>query len=229
MPITLGLRYVGFADSAYLRAEGANILNTRPGNIRIRGEGVVECARRIAADEGGISLRTYWYDAAFPREHRYAVNQRKFFTALHQIPGMQLRLGHIVEKPPWFQQGISDALRRTAGDFDVDANEMMDVFESYWSFRPDRKQKGVTTLMAVDLVRFACSRSADTAIIMAGDRSLTEPLRVAQNMGMRVILAAPDPEYVGRELRELADRIVRVEHDELFEEREPAHPKYGGR
>ncbi|MGH8906868.1 MAG: NYN domain-containing protein [Egibacteraceae bacterium] len=51
------------------------------------------------------------------------------------------------------------------------------------TFYPGRQQKGVDTLVTLDLVRLAQRNAYDTAILIAGDRDLAEAIRTAQDSG----------------------------------------------
>ena len=92
-----------------LRAEGARALGENPRNVRLDAEAGRDMVQRARLRSAGSFLRAYWYDAKFEHGHDHAEGQRRFFTAIGQIPGIQLRLGHIVEHRPWFEQGIRDA------------------------------------------------------------------------------------------------------------------------
>lgn len=71
--------------------------------------------------------------------------------------------------------------------------------------RPD--QKGVDTLLVLDLVRLAQARAYDTALIVAGDQDFTEAVRViADDHARRVVLYTPDASGVANELMEVVDQ-----------------------
>ena len=68
------------------------------------------------------------------------------------------------------------------------------------------EQKGVDTLLVLDLVRLAQLRAFDTAVIVAGDRDLAEALRVvADDHARRVILYSVKGSPPAKELVEAAD------------------------
>lgn len=207
--------YAGFIDAGFLRAEGARALGESPRNFRLDAEEVVDWHKRLALSGDGRFLRTYWYDAKFGRDHDHSEGQRRFFTAIAQIPGIHLRLGHIVENRPWFEQGIRDAIRYTAEGLGLDPLTMMNEFDRHWVFRPERKQKGVDALVAMDLVRLAARGVYDTAVLISGDRDLAEALRAVQDCGAQVMIATPDRYSVARELNELADDVIELDEDDL--------------
>ncbi len=207
--------YVGFIDAGFLRAEGARALGERPSNFRLDAEAVVNWYKRLTRSSDGRFIRAYWYDARFDYDHDHSEGQRRFFTAIAQIPGIQLRLGHIVENRPWFEQGIRDAIRYTAEGLGMDPLTVMSEFDRHWVFRPERKQKGVDTLVALDLVRLASRGVYDTAVLISGDRDLAEALRTAQDLGTQVMIATPDRYSVARELNELADEVIELDEDDL--------------
>jgi uncharacterized LabA/DUF88 family protein len=91
---------------------------------------------------------------------------------------------------------------------DVDADKLLAEFARHWSFRPERQQKGVDTLIALDLVRLAGRAAFDTAILIAGHRDLAEAVRATQDFGRRVVVATPSRRSVARELAQLADEII---------------------
>lgn len=207
--------YAGFVNAGFLRAEGARALDENPRNVRMDSEAVVSWFQDLTFEREARFLRTYWYDARFESGHELAEGQRRFFSALGQTPGIQLRLGHIVEYRPWFEQGIRDALTRTAVALNLDPNRVMAEFEQQWTFRPERRQRGVDTMLCSDIVRLAGRRAFDTAVIFSGDRDLVEAVRSAQEVGTRVVIATPDRHSVSREMNDLADEILVLTEDDL--------------
>ena len=207
--------YAGFVNAGFLRAEGARALDENPRNVRMDSEAVVTWFQDLTFERGARFLRTYWYDARFESGHELAEGQRRFFSALGQTPGIQLRLGHIVEYRPWFEQGIRDALTRTAVALNLDPNRVMQEFDQQWTFRPERRQRGVDTMLCSDIVRLAGRRAFDTAVIFSGDRDLHEAVRSAQELGARVVIATPDRPSVSREMNDLADEILELTEDDL--------------
>jgi uncharacterized LabA/DUF88 family protein len=66
-------------------------------------------------------------------------------------------------------------------------------------------QKGVDTLIVLDLTTLARERAVSTAFVMAGDDDLREGVVVAQHLGLRVDLLrlAPTPNGMGRQAEPL--------------------------
>ncbi len=205
----------GFIDTGFLRAEGARALGENPRGLRLDAEAVATWFEAFAYETDQRFLRAYWYDARFDSGHEYAEGQRRFFIALSQTPGVQLRLGRIIEHRPWFEPGIREAIRRTAVGMNLDADLMMDEFDQHWTFRPERRQKGVDALMTMDMVRLACRQVFDTAVVISGDRDLAPAVQNVQESGCRVVVATPDRYSVAREMLELADRIIEIDEEGL--------------
>jgi uncharacterized LabA/DUF88 family protein len=164
-------------------------------------------------------LRVYWYDGSLdPSDNGYR-GQRRYFNAIANTPGVQLRLGHLKRSTPSWHYPLRQALEAMG----VDANEFAEHFE----FKPQLSQKGVDTLIVLDLVRLGQEASYDTAVLVAGDRDLAEAVRTAQDAGRRVVLAHPEGAGVAQELRQLADHVVEigVPHlSRMFATPEPAAP-----
>ena len=207
--------YAGFIDAGFLRAEGARALGENPRVLRLDAEAVVTWFESLSYDLDQRFLRAYWYDARFEPGHDHADGQRRFFIALSQTPGIQLRLGHIVEYRPWFEAGIREAVRRTAIGMRLDPDLTMEEFEQHWTFRPERRQKGVDTLVALDMVRLASRNVFDTAILISGNRDLAVAVGAIQEMGCRVVVATPDRYCVARETLELADQVIEIGEEGL--------------
>lgn len=147
-------------------------------------------------------LRVYWYDGKFDERSRHYRDQRRLFDGIASVPGIQLRLGHVqVVKPKW-----EHALKQALAACGVD----MAQFTRHFEFRTEATQKGVDTLMALDLVRLAQRRAYHTAVLITGDRDLAEAVRVAQDEGRRVVIAAPPKAHVATELRQLVDQYVEI-------------------
>lgn len=202
-------KYAGFIDYGFLDAAGASALKRKKTDIKPDAAGCVQWLRDAGDQLTGTPafLRVYWYDAEFdPSDARYS-SQRKYFDAIASTPGVQLRLGHLRESIPNWHYALKKALKRC--DIDPDA------FEEHFSFRSVLSQKGVDTLITLDLVRLAQAGAYQTAILLAGDRDLAEPVRVAQDFGCRVLLAVPRGAGVAKELRQVADAILPIDNATL--------------
>lgn len=201
--------YVGFVDVGFLRAEGARAMREHRNNLRPDAAAIVAWFRSIAGQVPGQSfLRAYWYDSAFDPAHPLYSGQRSFFDAIGLTPGIQLRLGHIAERPPRLEQPIRRALENTAHGLGMEPQKLLAEFDRNWKFRLEREQKGVDTLIALDMVRLAGRSLFTTAVLVAGDRDLAEAVRAAQDFGSRVLIATPYRASVARELSQLADDVI---------------------
>ena len=68
------------------------------------------------------------------------------------------------------------------------------------------QQKGVDTLLVLDLLRMAQQGAYDTAFLVAGDRDFSEAVRVvADDYSRRVVLWTPDPGSVAKPLLHACD------------------------
>lgn len=206
--------YCGFVDAGYLRAEGANVLGIPKNQARPSAQGVVEFLKYL-----GIKrlpewqlLRTYWYDGAYDSSHPNHAGQKQFFKAIAATPSVKLRLGHLAErKSPRMRTPIRNALRDAADDLDIDAKILVAAFERHWEWRPELTQKGVDTLIALDMVRLAHDGVYGTAVLIAGDRDLADAVDVVQEVGRRVVIATPKiNSSISSALRDLADDILEI-------------------
>ena len=205
-----GSSYVGFVDVGFLKAEGARLLGAKPGMVRPEAQAVVDWFKGLdcGAVDGASFVRAYWYDGAFEPGHSEYQGQRQFFDAIAFTPGVQLRLGHIAERTPRLEKPIVDALRSTGVALGIEADKLIAEFRRHWTFHPERHQKGVDTLIALDLVRLAGRGNFGTAVLLAGDRDVAEAVRAAQDFGQRVVVATPSRRSLARELAQLADEVV---------------------
>ena len=202
--------YICFIDVGYLRAEGARALGMRPRNVRPDAERIVEWARslRELIVVNAQFLRAYWYDGAFDPSHPEYAGQRRFFNAIAQTPGIQLRLGHIAERQNRLRDPIRSAIRNSALALDIEPDGILQEFDRNWTFYPERRQKGVDTLIALDMVRLANRSVCETMVLIAGDRDLAEVVRTVQDFGIRVLVATPNLASVAQELAHLADAMI---------------------
>jgi uncharacterized LabA/DUF88 family protein len=191
---------VAFVDAGFLRAEGARALKANTGRIRPSAAGCVTWLEAQALKESCSLLRVYWYDGAFEPDHPQYLSQRTALNAIANCPGIQPRLGHIRENTPKWHHAVKQAVAA--------CGVPLAQFEQHFQFRPQREQKGVDTLIVLDLVRLAQHRAYDTALVLAGDRDLAEAVRVAQDEGRRVVVAHPVGGGVATELRQLADEVI---------------------
>ena len=210
--------YAVLIDVGFLRASGAGTLNKRISQTRLDAEAIADWARNLADRDNlvsGVFVRAYWYDATFHIGHKLAKNQHGFLAQVGQIPGIRLRLGHISENRQASDQPLLKALRKTAKELGIGPDHLTGEFRRHWDFRPERRQKGVDTLIALDLVRLAGQGVFDTAVLISGDRDLAEAVRAAQDLGAHVVAATPNRHSVARELSELVDGIIDLDRETL--------------
>lgn len=201
---------VGFVDAGFLRAEGAKAMGQPSGNVRPVARAIVDWFSAFCASDRAF-LRAYWYDGAFDPNHGEYAGQRKFFNAIGLIPGLQLRLGHIVERSSRLEMPIQRALSRTEAALGLPQGQLRNEFDKHWTFRRERQQKGVDTLIALDMVRLASRSGYATAVLIAGDRDLAEAVRAAQDFGARVLVATPNRKSIAQELAQLADDVIHIQ------------------
>ena len=199
--------YAGFVDAGFLKAEGAKSIGKRPTQIRPDASTVAEWLRSQVAGE---FLRAYWYDGAYLPSHRDFEKQRRYFDAIAYTPGIQLRLGHLVERQSKLEAPIRRALRATAGGLGIPPDRLVAEFDKNWTFYPDRHQKGVDTLMTLDMVRLASRSAFGTAIVISCDRDLAEVVRTVQDYGVQVLIATPSQASVATEVAQLADGVIDI-------------------
>ena len=209
--------YTGFIDAGFLRAEGARVIGQSPQGVRPDAQAVVSWCRFLARQESldQTFLRAYWYDSAFDPSHHSYGGQRSFFDAIAITPGLQLRLGHIAEVPSPLETPIRRALEATAAGLGLGPEELQAEFDRHWTFRPNRQQKGVDTLLALDMVRLAGRSVCETMVLVAGDRDFAEVVRASQDFGIRVLVATPKRGSVSREVAQLADDVIDISEDEV--------------
>lgn len=222
--------YAGFIDASFLRAEGAKAIGQSPKGVRPDALAVVKWCRDLADQESLLDqtfLRAYWYDSAFDPSHSSYTGQRSFFDAIALTPGLQLRLGHIAEGASPLEQPIRRALESTAVGLGMEPENLLAEFDRHWTFRPNRQQKGVDTLIALDMVRLAGRSVCETMVLVAGDRDFAEVIRASQDFGTRVLVATPKRISVSREVAQLADHVIDITEDEVGRMLTP-RPTYSG-
>lgn len=194
----------GFIDVGFLRAQGRKALALP--NAKVNPNATVTWLRGLGASYGCSDfLRTYWYDGQWPENHPHHGAQVSEIKKISKTPGLQMRLGSMQKQKQSWQYPLKKAL----ANFGVDVAK----FQAATNFRFDDKylQKGVDTLIALDLVRLAQRHAYDTAILICGDRDVAEAVRVAQDDGRRVIVAYPKGGGVSHELHHYADDLLELD------------------
>lgn len=72
------------------------------------------------------------------------------------------------------------------------------------------RQKGVDTLLTLDLVRLAGRADCTTAILVITDRDFVEAIRAAQDFGVRVLIATTNEHRIASELRQVVDGVIEI-------------------
>lgn len=196
-------RMICMVDAGFLTRSSGSLLK---GKVTIEGEEVVHWSRVVAKRLSLDFLRAYWYDGAYPESNRELYsNQRKRFDDLEKCSGLQLRLGHLENRPFDFKP----ALKRAAESLGVDYRRLMNEMNLERIYQ----QKGVDTLLVLDMIRLVQQNSCRVILLIAGDRDLAEAVRTVQGLGATVILAHPERGPIADELRDLADdRIILTEN-----------------
>ena len=119
---------IGFVDAAFLQKEGARVIGTKGVDVRPDADAVVDWLRNRASSINQPFLRANWYDGAFDPEHPQYPKQRRFFDAIAQTPGIQLRLGHVSERPFKLETPIRRAIRKTAIELSVPSDTFLTQF-----------------------------------------------------------------------------------------------------
>ena len=213
--------YAGFLDAGFLKAEGAKVLNSKPNDVRLDASSIVEWFHKLRTNgeipyfSGSKLLRVYWYDGSYAPSHAKFESQRSYHDAIAYIPGVQLRLGQVVERPTKWKKPIYNALQTTAKGLGLEPNKLIHEFEKHWKFYPTAQQKGVDTLIALDMVRLASRSAFGTAILISGDRDLAEVIRTVQDYGISVFVATPNKRSVAGEVLQIADGVVNISPEEL--------------
>ena len=210
---------VAFVDAGFLRRAIARALDIPIGQARVDTQQLVDWLRtRWWPAEGSPPssipsqlplLRAYWYDGAVdPVDRRYA-NQRAYFDKIAETPGIQLRLGHMTARQEGWYQQVSKAIRSCGWD--------LDLFRQHLNLQPAYQQKGVDTLLVLDMVRLAQQNAYDVGLLITGDRDIAEAVRTAQDTGRRIILVRPGdkPTGVSRELRQFVDDVIPIPDTDL--------------
>jgi uncharacterized LabA/DUF88 family protein len=202
------MAYVGFVDAGYLKEAGARALGVNATQLRPVAAAVVDWFKQLATFAADQELlRIYWYEGQYDPRHPAYQRQRTFLDMIAGTPGIQLRAGHLAERPPKGRDAIRYAVKASARHFGIDADSFLADFEQRFQFLPQRQQKGVDTLITLDLVSLGQQAAYQTAVLIAGDRDLAEAVRAAQAMGRRVIVAHPKGDGIATELRQLADHV----------------------
>ena len=207
----------GFVDAGYLRAQGAAAIGRKPREVRLDAASVVAWLQSCVSEmfDNHSLLRTYWYDGAFNPSHFDYPGQRKFFDAIAFTPGIQLRLGQIAEQPVHLDGQLRRAVRQTAESLGMEPDTLLGEFKRQMAGLVRRQQKGVDTLIVLDLVRLASRSIFSSMILVSGDRDLAEAVRTAQDYGTQIIVATPDRPSVASALAQLADDIIDIPDDAI--------------
>jgi uncharacterized LabA/DUF88 family protein len=209
--------YAVMVDAGFLMSAGARALGQSGAGLAFEGASCVDLFRTFHenarfTDVAPIFanrdfLRAYWYDGAHDPKHSAYRGQRARFDKLASVPGLYLRLGHLHEVRPGWQRRLRRALQACR----MNQSE----FEKHFELRAELEQKGVDTLMTLDLVSLSRDRVVDAILLVSGDRDLAEAVRLAQGAGCKIVLAHPRGAGVAIELRQLADAQLVLDTDEL--------------
>jgi len=140
---------------------------------------------------------------AYSAPRNFDASQRKMFEAIERVPGIKLRLGYVVERTPSWHHAVQRAIKACGWD--------VAEFQKHFRFEPVLQQKGVDSLITLDLVYMAEHTGYEWAVLIAGDRDLEEAVWTAQEEGRKVLLAVPKGAGVAPQLRRTADEVIELD------------------
>lgn len=152
-------------------------------------------------------VRTYWYDGAYGAGSHLLGEQMKKFEKIEETPGVQVRLGRLERRPNPQKSALKKAVEAAGGDWKT--------FCEKFEVRDSLQQKGVDTLLVLDMVRLARDNAFQTLLLIAGDADLAEAVKTVQDTGRQVIVGAPDGAGVAPRLRQIADEVVWIKDTQL--------------
>lgn len=195
--------YAAFVDGGFLKAAGARAIGEKNHRVIVDGEALMTWLRAFRAYQPDDEmLRAYWYDGEYDPSHAQYRAQRRVFEALDSVPGLEVRLGYLVERQPNWHHALRQAL--------VECGVDLATFRKHFEMRPDLIQKGVDTLITMDLIGHSLSNNYAWALLIAGDQDLVDPVRSVQNDGHQVVIAIPEGAGIAPMLRRRADKLVTI-------------------
>ncbi|MFD5825870.1 NYN domain-containing protein [Lentzea sp. NPDC060358] len=154
-------------------------------------------------------MRAYWYDSMQENTaHPDFSSQLERIESLRHNDGIQVRLGSLHERPNQDWQEIKKAFRQIGASPE-------DFLKHYDIKKKRYEQKGVDTLLVLDMVKLAQLNSYDNLLLIAGDTDLAEAVRTVQEYGKRVIIARPEKCGNAARLFDLADELVLLTEETL--------------
>ncbi|MFJ2034293.1 NYN domain-containing protein [Streptosporangium sp. NPDC087985] len=191
---------VGMVDAGFLTRSISGALQIPVGEVHVEGEELTSWFLVAANRMNNSLLRCYWYDGQYPEGAALRSRQRAELDKLEECAGIQLRLGHLQSLP--FEH--KEQLRAAASTAGIDYSNLM----KHFNLETRYTQKGVDTLIVLDMLRFVQQGMTKRIVLVAGDRDLAEAVREIQNLGATIILAYPQGAPVAKELGNLADEKV---------------------
>jgi uncharacterized LabA/DUF88 family protein len=196
-------------DAGFLVMAGCATVGIKVADIDLDPAKLVHWSRLSARRMDAEFMRLYWYDAILDnRQHPDYVTQKTRMDMFSSTPGVQVRQGSLSERPnpSWSE------IRKALGHLGVDPEE----FKKHYAVEKKRQeQKGVDTLLVLDMVRLAQLGAYDVLVLVTGDTDLAEAVRVVQDYGKRVVIARPEKSGNARVLFDLADELVVLTADTL--------------
>lgn len=209
--------YSCLVDVGFLRAEGAKAIGAAPAAVQPNPGAVVDWIRALAGNElfGQTFRRAYWYDGRFAPAHPMHRQQQVFLETVAHIDDIELRLGNVVERRNRYEVPIRRALMETARVLGIQPEILLNEFGNHWEFRKEIQQKGVDTLIALDLALCGVQSLDAAAVLVSGDQDLLEPAHIARQYGVKIIIATPKRNSVALQLRNLADAVIDIAGSDL--------------
>ena len=87
------------------------------------------------------------------------------------------------------------------------------IYPEYANARP--YEKGIDIKLATDMLVHGTNGNYDAAVLVSGDTDFYDALQAVKNAGRHVEVGLFDPQSSSRVLRDVADRVVRIDREFL--------------
>ena len=170
--------------------DGSNFYNGLRDNVRRMDVDFYRFGNKLAEKAGGELLRIYYYNAKVDPEFDpdNFEKQQRFITHLAHTSHLTLRLGKLV----YYQVRGDDSGGR----------------------KHYAVEKGLDVKLAIDLIRLAMNRACDVAVIVSGDKDLSEVVEYGKELGI-IVCCAFFPRGLSDTLSIVADQIIKFDDEFL--------------
>lgn len=206
------MRSIAFVDFGYLKRAGEKAVRSK--NSGSGGQEHFSFSPEAMISwldgESHPPLRAYWYYSQLPETHKSFGGQKEFFKAIGSEAKIQLRLGTLRQDKDYKSRAnwLEECVKSSGGN-------VQQFMAKYRRKTATFHQKGIDTMLSLDMYRMAMADAYDIAYLVTGDEDMVHAVNLVQDLGKSVHLHVVNRSALSEALGMAVDDVNQIDEDHV--------------